>query len=152
MSAYELAQLNIASMKAPLDSPVMAEFVANLDRINALAENSPGYVWRLKTDEGNATALRPFGDDALVNLSVWQDVGSLRAFVFSTDHVQIMRRRAEWFERMGEAYVVLWWVPAGHRPTIAEAKERLEHLRQHGPTERAFAFRSAHPAPDTRIE
>ena len=103
MSAYELAQLNIALMKEPLESPRMADFVANLDRINALAESSPGFVWRLKTEEGNATALRPLGEDTLVNVSVWRDVASLNKYVYGSAHVEIMRRRKEWFERMREA-------------------------------------------------
>jgi hypothetical protein len=152
MPNFELAQLNVATMKAPLESPVMADFVANLDRINQLAEKSPGYVWRLETEEGDATGLRPFGEDLLVNLSVWQDLKALREFVFRTDHAAIMRRRQEWFERMAEAYVVFWWVPAGHRPSVQEAKQRLEHLRQHGPTERAFTFRTPFPAPDSQSD
>ena len=97
MSAYELAQLNIALMKEPLESPRMADFVANLERINALAESSPGFVWRLQTDEGDATALRPLGEDTLVNLSVWKDVASLNKYVYQSAHVEIMRRRKEWF-------------------------------------------------------
>ncbi len=145
---YELAQLNIARTKAPLDSPTMADFVANLDRINELADNTPGFVWRLQTDDGNATALRPFGDDVLVNMSVWQDLPSLRDYAFASEHAQFMRRRREWFERMAEAYVVLWWVPAGHRPSVEEAKERLDHLRSYGPTENAFSIRDPYPAPD----
>lgn len=152
MSDYRLAQLNIATMRTPLESPEMADFVNNLDRINQLAENSPGYVWRLETGEGDATALRPFGDSVLVNLSVWQDLRALRDFVFGSDHVQIMRRRGEWFERMGEAYVVFWWIPAGHRPSAQEAWERLELLRTQGPTARAFTFRQPFPAPDAAAQ
>ena len=148
MPRYQLAQLNIATARAPMESPVMADFVANLDRINALADASPGFVWRLQTEEGDATALRPFGDDTLVNMSVWADPQALRDFVFSSDHVAIMRRRGEWFERMADVYMALWWVPAGHRPTVEEAKERLDCLRCHGPTERAFNFRTLFPAPD----
>ena len=148
MSAYELAQLNIAAMKEPLESPSMVDFVANLDRINALAESSLGYVWRLQTDDGDATAMRPLGDDTLVNMSVWQDVKSLNKYVYGSAHVEIMKRRKEWFERMREAYVVLWWVRKGHRPTIPEAIERLELLRAKGPTEEAFTFRQAFLPPD----
>lgn len=148
MSHYHLAQLNIAVMKESLESPGMADFVANLDRINALAENSPGYVWRLKTDDGDATALRPLGDNVLVNMSVWRDVATLNHYVYKTAHVEIMARRKEWFEKMAEAYTVLWWVPQGHYPTITEAAARLEHLRQHGPTETAFTFRNAFAPPD----
>ncbi|HEY9103118.1 DUF3291 domain-containing protein [Chitinimonas sp.] len=148
MSLYHLAQLNIARLKAPMDSPFMADFVANLDRINALAENSPGFVWRLKDDSGDATALRPFEDDIIVNMSVWTDVAALSDYAFKSAHVEILRRRREWFDRMEDAYMVLWWVPAGHIPTAAEARERLEHLRQHGATPHAFSFRQAYPAPD----
>lgn len=148
MSNYELAQLNVAAMKESLESPGMADFVANLDRINALAESSPGFVWRLKTEEGDATALRPMGEDTLVNVSVWKDAASLSNYVYRSAHVEIMRRRKEWFERMREAYVVLWWVPKGHRPTPSEAIAKLELLRAHGPTRDAFTFRSAFPPPD----
>ncbi len=147
MSTYELAQLNIAVMKAPLDSPELADFVANLDRINALAEASPGYVWRLQTDDGDATALRPLGENVLLNMSVWRDAEALNEYVYRSDHAGIMRRRREWFERMGEAYMVLWWVPAGHRPDVAEALVRLEKLRAEGPTPFAFSFRQAFPPP-----
>ena len=148
MSAYELAQLNIARMKEPLESPTMADFVANLERINALAESSPGFVWRLQTDEGDATALRPLGEDTLINVSIWRDVESLNKYVYESAHVEFMRRRKEWFERMREAYVVLWWIPRGHRPAISEAIARLELLRAKGPTTEAFTFRRAFLAPD----
>src|SRR5215831_16294675 len=150
MSNYQLAQLNIALMKEPLDSPRMADFVANLDRINALAESSPGFVWRLQTEEGNATALRPLGEATLVNVSVWRDVESLNRYVYRSAHVEVMRRRKEWFERMREAYVVLWWVPRGHRPNVSEAIAKLELLRAKGPTKDAFTFRRAFLAPMPR--
>jgi hypothetical protein len=150
MSGYELAQFNIARMKAPLDSPVMADFVANLDRINALADRSPGFVWRLQ-EEGNATAFRPFGEETIVNMSVWADVKSLNEFVYRSDHTRIMRRRREWFERMPEASMVLWWVPKGHRPTVAEAAARLNLLREQGPTPDAFHFGKAWRAPDSQL-
>jgi hypothetical protein len=148
VSRHELAQLNVAIMKEPLESPRMADFVANLDRINALAESTPGFLWRLKTDDGNATALRPLGESTLVNMSVWRDLQSLNAYVYTSAHAEIMRRRREWFERMGQAYVVLWWIPEGHRPSIAEAIAKLEALRKNGPTAEAFTFRNAFPPPD----
>jgi Domain of unknown function (DUF3291) len=150
MSQYELAQLNIGKTKGPLDSPLLADFVANLERINALADSSPGFVWRLQTPEGNATALRPFGDDTIVNMSVWQDINSLRNYVYRSAHAEILKRRKEWFQHMSEAFVVLWWVPRGHLPTIEEAKAKLELLRRIGPSERAFTFRQAYPPPDER--
>jgi hypothetical protein len=149
MSAYELAQLNIGIIRAPMDSPVMADFANNLDRINALAERSPGFAWRLQGDAGNATDIRPFEqENMLVNMSVWRDLDALRAYVYDSAHLEIMRRRREWFEKMGEAYLVLWWVPRGHRPSVEEAVAKLELLRAKGPTQDAFTFRQAYPAPD----
>ena len=147
MAGYELAQLNVAQMRLPMEDPGMADFVDNLDRINALAESSPGFVWRLQDETGNATDFRPFGDDMLVNISVWEDAESLRAFVFDTAHKEIMKRRAEWFDRMEMPYVVLWWVPAGHQPTEQEAGEKLEQLRSQGPGPEAFNFRELFPSP-----
>lgn len=147
MASFELAQLNIAQMREPLDSPLLADFVANLDRINALAESMPGFVWRLQTEDGDATALRPFGDDTLVNVSTWTDLESLKAFVYGSAHVEIMRRRREWFEAMKESHLVLWWVPTGHRPDEQEAKARLQQLRLNGASAEAFTFREFFAAP-----
>jgi hypothetical protein len=138
-----LAQLNVAHLRAPLDAPELADFVNNLDRINGLAEASDGFVWRLKTQEGDATALRPLGPDMLVNLSLWRDVESLRSFVYRTAHTDIMRRRADWFVPMDKAYTVLWWVSAGHLPDMAEALSRLERLQKSGPSQDAFGFSQA---------
>lgn len=140
MSASDLAQLNVAMMKDPLTSPGMAEFVANLDRINALADHAPGFLWRDTTESGDATVARLIGENVLVNISTWRDVDSLSEFVYKSAHVEIMRRRKEWFDRAREAAVVLWWVPAGHRPTVAEAAEKLALLRAFGPTPAAFTF------------
>jgi hypothetical protein len=149
MSAYELAQLNIGIIKGPMDSPVMADFAASLQRINALAEQSPGFVWRLQTAEGDATSIRPFEDEnLLVNMSVWCDVESLNEYVYGSAHVELMRRRREWFERMREAFLVLWWVPRGHRPSVPEAIAKLELLRTKGATAEAFTFRQAFAPPD----
>ena len=149
MSTHELAQLNIGIIKGPMDSPVMAEFAANLERINAIAENAPGFVWRLQTEDGDATAIRPFEDEnMLVNMSVWRDIEALSAYVYKSGHVEIMRRRREWFERMDQAFLVLWWVPKGHRPTVAEAIEKLHILRSKGPTAEAFTFRQPFASPD----
>lgn len=149
MSAYELAQLNIGTIRGPIDSPVMADFVANLARINALADASPGFLWRLQTEAGDATAIRPFeNENVAINMSVWRDTESLRRFVYRTAHADILRRRAEWFEKMSEAFVVLWWVPRGHRPTVAEAIERLGALRSKGASAQAFTLRQTFPPPD----
>jgi hypothetical protein len=149
VSVYELAQLNIGIIKGPMGSPIMADFAANLERINALADRSPGFVWRLQGAEGDATAIRPFANEKmLVNMSVWRDLESLSRYVYNSAHVEIMRRRREWFERMAEAFLVLWWVPTDHRPSVAEAVARLEVLRGKGPTAEAFTFRRAFPPPD----
>jgi hypothetical protein len=140
---FELAQLNVARLLAPLDAPEIADFVALLEPINRLAEESPGFVWRLRSLDGDATAIRAF-DDAMiiVNLTVWDSLESLRAFAYASGHVEVLRRRREWFERMATAHLAMWWVPAGHRPTIDEASDRLERLRRDGPTPMAFTFRA----------
>jgi hypothetical protein len=149
MSRYQLAQINIATLKAPIDSPELKDFVDNLDLVNGLAEASEGFVWRLKGEGNDATSLRPFGDDVIVNMSVWRDVESLRQFAYGNQtHLEILKRKREWFTRMKDAYLVLWWVPAGHRPTVVEAAQRLELLRQKGPTPDAFHFGEAFSAPD----
>ena len=150
MSGYQLAQVNIARPLAPIGSATMQAFVDNLDPVNAVADASPGFVWRLQTAEGNATSLHVFDDAGLlINMSVWQSVEALRDFVQRTDaHRRVLGRRKEWFIPMAEAYHALWWVPAGHVPTIGEAEQRLSHLREHGPTATAFTFRDAFPPPD----
>jgi len=141
MESY-LAQVNIAKMIAPIDSPVMAAFVANLDKINAVAENSEGFIWRLKDDSNNATAIKIFDDDFLiVNMSVWENPQSLFQFVYQSSHMEVFKRRKEWFERMPEMHMAQWYIPGGHLPAIAEAIERLLHLRTHGETPFAFSFK-----------
>lgn len=139
---FHLAQVNIARALGDMNDPIMAEFVAALAPINAIADESPGFIWRLQTEDGDATAVRPYADDRiLINLSVWEGLDALREYVYRSDHAAVMRRRREWFERIPEVYVALWWVAAGHRPTPTEAVERLDHLRVHGPTPYAFTFR-----------
>jgi hypothetical protein len=145
--AFELAQFNVARPLAPLESDVMAQFMGALDKVNALAEASPGFVWRLQDDSGNATAVKPMGPDVIVNLSVWRDVASLSAFVHESGHVEYLKRRRQWFRRIAEAYVVLWWVPAGHRPKVEEGVARLMRLRAEGPGPEAFTFRQAFAPP-----
>jgi hypothetical protein len=148
MSSYHLAQVNIGTLRDAVDSPMIAEFVANLARINALAEDQPGFVWRLTGEGDDATDIQPFDNPLMaINLSVWTDPDALAAFVYRTAHRDIMRRRAEWFEKM-ELYMCLWWVPVGHRPTPQEAIARLEILRRRGPSPQAFTFRQPFPAPD----
>jgi hypothetical protein len=148
MTAFHIAQLNIGRARGPIDGPVMAEFMALLDPVNAVADASPGFVWRLQTEEGNATALRPYEDDRMiVNMSLWESIDALAAFVYRSGHVDVMRRRREWFQSM-KPYMVLWWVAAGAIPTVDEAKERLEHLRVNGPTPYAFTFKARFSSPD----
>ncbi len=153
MANYELAQLNIAHLLAPLDSGQLSDFVNNLDRINTLAEASDGFVWRLKDETGNATDLNhPFPNDIIVNLSVWQSVELLQDYVFRSAHSDIMKRKKEWFYPAQEANMVLWWVKAGHRPTALEAHTRLMQLRageQTADQPAVFTFSRAQPAPDS---
>jgi Domain of unknown function (DUF3291) len=123
--------------------------------VNEAADASRGFVWRLQTEDGDATGIRGFGDDRLIiNMSVWESLDALRAFVYSSGvrHIEVMRRRREWFERMAESHLVLWWVPAGHQPSLEEAEERLGLLRRLGPSPAAFSFRQSFPAPDTESD
>lgn len=146
---YHLAQFNIARLRAPLDSPVLAGFVDQLDAVNAIGDASPGFVWRLQTDDGDATGVRAFDDDSLiVNLTVWESIEALADFAYRSDHKEVLRRRREWFVPMEEAYLALWWVPAGHHPGVEEAENRLRYLREHGPTPEAFTFRDRFPPRD----
>lgn len=146
---HHVVQFNIARLRAPLDDPATSEFVDALEPINALADAAPGFVWRLQTDDGDATSIRLFDDDAIiVNMSVWESIESLRAFVYSSEHKKYLARRHEWFTVMDEMYLVLWWVPVGTIPEPAEGVRRLLHLREHGPSPRAFTFRAAFPARD----
>lgn len=144
---WHLAQLNVGYARGPIDGPVMAPFAARLDEINALADAAPGFVWRLQDEAGNATNIRGADENLLVNMSVWRDLESLRAYVYKSAHTDVLRRRAEWFEPMDEAHMVLWWVPAGHIPDLAEAEERLAELRTDGPGPRAFTFKEPYPPP-----
>jgi heme-degrading monooxygenase HmoA len=147
-ATHHLAQVNVARLVAPLDAPELADFVANLEPVNALADTAPGFVWRLQTEDGNATLVRVLDDDMLiVNMSVWRSLDDLSAFVYRSGHRDVMRRRREWFERLADSHLALWWIPAGERPTVADAEDRLVHLRAHGPTAHAFTFRSPFPAP-----
>jgi hypothetical protein len=152
MSHYNIAQVNIGRIRAELSDPIMSGFVERLDEINALADASPGFVWRLQTGEGNATYLRPFQDErTLLNMSVWESVETLRHFVYRTVHVELVRQRYAWFEKFAGAYAALWWVPAGHIPGIDEAKRRIAHLDANGPSQFAFTFSSIFP-PDEEVQ
>ena len=146
---HHIAQLNVARLLEPLDTPRLADFVAALDPINALADSSPGFVWRLQAESGDATSIRVYDDEMIiVNMSVWESIDALAAFVYKGPHTQVMRRRREWFEHLKDAYTALWWLPAGELPSLADAQRRLEHLRQHGPSEVAFGFKRPFPPPD----
>ncbi|MGW1782140.1 DUF3291 domain-containing protein [Streptomyces sp. NPDC002143] len=145
-AAFELAQVNISRLKFPLDSPELKPFVDALDPVNADADTADGFVWRLQSEEGNATDISFFGDEWLiVNMSVWRDANALTTYIYQGGHRQIMSRRREFFERVAESMATLWWVPAGHRPTVAEAESRLLHLRTNGPTPYAFTLRTSFP-------
>lgn len=153
---YVLAQVNIGRLTAPLDSRRLAGFVAALDSVNAVADAAPGFVWRLQTEDGNATAIRAFEQDAegadggiLINMSVWESVEALGAYVYGPAHIAVLRRRRQWFEPMKEAYTALWWIPRGHIPDVHEAEARVKHLRAHGPTPYAFTLRVHFPSPDS---
>jgi hypothetical protein len=141
--SHHLAQVNVARLRAPIDSPETRAFVAALDPVNARADASPGFVWRLQTEDGNATAIQPFDDPhVIVNLSVWTSIEALEAFAYHDEgHRAVLKRRGEWFERHREAHTALWWIPQGTIPTIADAVDRLAYLRENGPTQRAFTFR-----------
>jgi hypothetical protein len=145
---YHLAQYNLARLVAPLDDPLIADFVAALDRVNRLGDCSPGFVWRHQTEDGNSTSIRVRGDPLIIiNFTVWEDAESLFEFTYRSDHAEAYRRRREWFEVPAEAHLVLWWIPAGYEPTVDEGEERLDYLRAHGPTAHAFTFKQRFPRP-----
>jgi hypothetical protein len=156
MSGWQLAQVNIGRLREPLDHPQLAAFVEALGPVNAAADRADGFVWRLQTEEGNATAVKAFtwdaGDSAgiIVNMSVWSDVERLTAFILGDLHRAILRRRREFFAKMDEAYVACWWVPEGHEPNTEEAEERVLYLRANGPTPFAFTLRHHFPTPDAQ--
>jgi len=151
MAGFHLAQLNVARMRFPVDSPELADFVALLPLVNKIADESPGFVWRLQEASGDSTGIRAFDDPMmLVNASVWESVEALREFVYRSGHIQPMRQRAQWFEKPAEAHMVLWWVAEGHIPSIAECIERLNYLRSQGDSEYAFTFAKTFPAPEIK--
>lgn len=146
--AHHLAQLNVAKMRGAADSELMASFMAQLDEVNAVADEAPGFVWRLQSEDGDATSIQAFDDDRiLVNMSVWKSMQALRDFAYAGRHLEVLRDRREWFKSYVGPYQVLWWVRAGHVPTVDEAKRKLAHLEQHGPTAAAFTFQQPFEAP-----
>jgi len=145
---WQLAQVNIARLRAPLTDPAMAEFAAALAEINALAEAAPGFVWRLQDASGDATSIHAFPDPlVLVNMSVWSELVPLQDYAYRSAHGRYFARRAEWFEKADGAHLALWWIPVGHTPTVAEAKERLAMIDARGATPAAFTFRESFPPP-----
>lgn len=148
MPVYHLAQANVARMRASIDNPMMAEFVASLDPINALADTSPGFVWRYETPEGDTTEAEVFEDELILfNMSVWESVEALEAFAYRSNHIDAVRRRAEWFERPEKSPLVLWWIESGHVPTVHEARQRFDRLWNNGSSVDAFTFRKRFPPP-----
>lgn len=147
--SYQLAQVNIGRFIKEISSPANKDFMDNLDRINAIAEQSPGFVWRLTGDGNNAIDIQPYDDpNVAINMSVWRNREDLYNFVYNNDeHMKFMRRRKEWFEKL-RFYVVLWWIPNGHIPTIEEAKHRLMHLEENGPSDFAFSFAKFYEPPN----
>ncbi|WP_299532677.1 DUF3291 domain-containing protein [Ulvibacterium sp.] len=146
---YQLAQINVARMiGVNIEDPIMQEFVDNLDNVNELAENSAGFIWRLKDESNNASNFNPFNDEqVIINISVWKDIESLENFTYKTFHTDFLKRRKEWFHKYGKAYFALWWIEEGRYPSIEDAMERLEFLQLNGVTERAFNFRDRFTRP-----
>ena len=152
MTAFHLAQVNIARLVAPIDSPQLAEFVANLEPVNAVADASPGFEWRLQTEAGDATSLRIFDDEWLiVNLSVWESIDALRDYIYRTAHAEVLRRRLDWFDRPTDAHLALWWIEAGSIPTLRDAEERLRKLRSKGPSPDVFTLNETYPSPERTL-
>lgn len=138
---YHIAQINIAQMLAPIDSDIMAGFVARLDEINGLAEQAEGFIWRLKGDDDNATAIRIFDNDMLIiNLTVWETIEALHAFTYKTAHSELIKQKKDWFSALGKPHMALWWVKAGEIPRTEDAKVRLEYQQEHGATPYSFTF------------
>ena len=145
---YYLAQINVGLMKAPIDDPSMAEFAAALDQVNAVAEQSPGFVWRLRTSSGDATEIRAYPDPRiLVNMSVWRSVEQLKAYVYTSLHREFFIRRRQWFKKLQSEHFAMWWLPAGHLPTVEEGKAKLEYLTLHEDSPECFTFVKPYPLP-----
>ncbi|NUO99225.1 MAG: DUF3291 domain-containing protein [Nonomuraea sp.] len=141
-----LAELNVAHLRAPIDAPELAEFVALLEPINAVADEAPGFVWRMKESESDptATVTHDYGDHLLINFSVWESLETLWNYAYRSAHLDVLRRRREWFLRVAEPYMVMWWIPEGHIPTLAEGMARLERLKAEGPSPAAFTFKDSY--------
>ncbi len=149
MASYQIAQINIGRIKGvTIANPVMKEFVDNLERVNALAESSKGFVWRLKSENDNATSINPYNDEqVIINVSVWASIEELENFVYKTFHTDFLKRRKEWFHKYGQVYTAMWWVPAGQFPSIEEAVAKLEVLQRNGATQAVFDYKQKFPHP-----
>lgn len=149
---YHLAQVNTAKMNAELDDPIMSGFVRRLDEINLLAENSKGFVWRFQAETGNATYLRPFDDTRILfNMSVWETVEDLRNYVYVSNHVELLKSKANWFTKLGEPHLALWWIQNKHIPSVDEALEKLRFITAKGPSPYAFTFAKPYPKPNKAL-
>ena len=147
----KIAQVNIAKMKAPMDSPIMVDFVNNLDHINDIAEKSPGFVWRLKVDTNNATSIKIFDDEfLLVNMSVWDNMDHLFEYVYNSMHGEILKRKKEWFHKMGEMHMAIWYIKNHKYPLESEARERLKYIRKYGETPYSFTFKNKYTTADLK--
>ncbi len=148
-STLHLAQINIAQMIGKtMQDDVMIEFVAQLDEVNAIAESSKGFIWRFQDEGNDATYLNPHKDDQIiVNLSVWESIDDLEAFVYKGRHVDVLKKRSYWFKRLSQPFVAMWYIPVGHTPTVAEARDRIEHLQKNGATLFAFDFKTKFQKP-----
>ncbi|MBM7059238.1 DUF3291 domain-containing protein [Pseudomonas sp. UL073] len=147
-ATYHLAQINIAKARELLDHPLLSGFVAQLDTINALAERSPGFVWRLQTEEGDATSIQAFDDpQIIVNMSLWTSFEALKDYVYSGDHLAVLRQRASWMEKLATPSLALWWLPAGTLPSVDDGKRALRLLAEQGPSAAAFTFARSFAAP-----
>lgn len=147
---FQLAQINIARMLGVnIHDPIMQEFVDNLDRVNALAENSPGFAWRLKDESNNAASFNPYDDEQIIiNISVWDNIESLESFTYKTFHTDFLKRRKEWFHKYGKVHYALWWIEKEKYPSIEKCVDRLKFLQENGPTEKAFSFKNTFPKPN----
>jgi hypothetical protein len=149
MNSYQIAQINIARMKGvDINDPLMKEFVDNLDIVNAIAEKSEGFIWRLKEENNNATSLNPYNDEQIIiNISVWESIETLEKFMYHTFHSDFLKRRKEWFQSFGSAHTAMWWIPCGQFPSMQTAVDKLDHLQKNGASEFVFDFRNKFPTP-----
>ncbi|MDQ7050802.1 MAG: DUF3291 domain-containing protein [Enterobacterales bacterium] len=150
MNRYHLAQINIAQAKDSMQSPVMDGFVKRLDEINQLAEQSEGFIWRLKTEQGDATGINAFEDDRLIiNLSLWNNLDSLKHYVYQSVHIDLIQDKKHWFNKIKPAHLALWWIPEGCIPSIEQGKQKLQYLQNHGASASVFTFAKPYPHPET---